>query len=346
MSVSALRSALPNLTLLLAALVLSLLLAEVTVRVVGAAPVVAPIAKGRFQLSPNPKIGYEPIPNVGYDGKSLEFFQYRGTSNRRGYRGPAYSDAKPPGIYRIAVFGDSVTEGIGIDDYEDLYTAKLERKLREAGVDAQVMNFGVSGYNTQQEVETLKDKAVRLDPDLVLLAYSLNDTAGPGYWILRSLLLDLNDKERVHSFDEDLIRHLTKSALYRFVRFRLLAPDADDEKYREYKKYMTDNSVEEYVGELARVSESSDFKAVVVVFPQFTDRTFTAYRHNEDHAYIRSIAEAQDQRVFDLLPAFTTCRKEVEGSLHRDNLHPNKRGHTRAADAIAKFVLEMLGPEA
>jgi hypothetical protein len=109
MSVSALRSALPNLTLLLAALVLSLLLAVVTVRVVGAAPVVAPIAKGRFQLSPNPKIGYEPIPNVGYDGKSLEFFQYRGTSNRRGYRGPAYSDAKPPGIYRIAVFGDSVT---------------------------------------------------------------------------------------------------------------------------------------------------------------------------------------------------------------------------------------------
>lgn len=208
------------------------------------------------------------------------------------------------------------------------------------------MNFGVSGYNTQQEVETLKDKAVRLDPDLVLLAYSLNDTAGPGYWILRSLLLDLNDKERVHSFDEDLIRHLTKSALYRFVRFRLLAPDADDEKYREYKKYMTDNSVEEYVGELARVSESSDFKAVVIVFLQFTDRTFTAYRHNEDHAYIRSIAEAQDQRVFDLLPAFTTCRKEVEGSLHRDNLHPNKRGHTRAADAIAKFVLEMLGPEA
>jgi lysophospholipase L1-like esterase len=100
------------------------------------------------------------------------------------------------------------------------------------------------------------------------------------------------------------------------------------------------------VGELARVSESSDFKAVVVVFPQFTDRTFTAYRHNEDHAYIRSTAEAQDLRVFDLLPAFTTCRKEVKGSLHRDNLHPNKRGHTCAADAIAKYILEMLGPEA
>ena len=39
----------------------------------------------------------------------------------------------------------------------------------------EVMNFGVKGYDTTQELATLREVALGLDPDLVIVAYFLND---------------------------------------------------------------------------------------------------------------------------------------------------------------------------
>jgi len=330
-----------NLALLAAGVLFSLLLAELVVRALGLAPAIVPIELGRFQLSSNPKIGYEPIPNFDYEGDTLRHFQYRGASNRLGFRGPIDPEAKAPGSYRIVVLGDSVTEGIGFDEYDDLYTAKLERALREAGVDAQVLNFGVSGYNTQQEVETLKDKALALEPDLVILAYVLNDTQGPYYRMLQPLLDESNNEQNPHAVGGLAERALVHSALYRLVRYRLLAPTPEEEQELTFEQYATGNTVARYIEELRQLSEQHGFQVLVVVFPKGNDRSFTAYPFREEHAFIRELASEQGFRVLDLLPAFAVCARENEKSIFRDNLHPNRRGHSCAAKAIAEFILEM-----
>jgi len=329
-----------NLTALFVATAFSLLLAEITVRALDLAPSIIPFTKGRFRLSPNPKIGYEPIPNIHYEAESLDFYQYRGTGNSLGYRGPTYAEHKDSNAFRIAVLGDSIVEGIGIDQYEELFTAKVERALREEGIPAEVLNFGVSGYNTQQEVATLKDKALRFDLDLVLLSYCLNDTASPGYWLLKPLLDEANQKKNIYASNRFAARYLLRSALYRLVRFRLFTPSADEKKHLRFEPYATGDTVAESVSELARLSEAEGFQALVVVFPHFTDRTFENYAFGEQHEFIRSIADERDLLLLDLLPAYKACRKETPQPLHRDNLHPNARGHTCAADAITEFILE------
>jgi lysophospholipase L1-like esterase len=329
-----------NLTALFAATAFSILLAEIAVRALDLAPSIIPITKGRFRLSPNPKIGYEPIPNIHHDAESLDFYQYRGTGNSLGYRGPAYPEKKAPEAFRIAVLGDSIVEGIGIDQYDDLFTAKVERALREEGIPAEVLNFGVSGYNTQQEVATLKDKALRFDPDLVLLSYCLNDTASPGYWLLKPLLDEANQKENVHTPNSFAARYLIRSALYRLLRFRLFAPSADEKMQLTFEPYNTGDTVAESVSELASLSKSHGVQVIVVVFPHFTDRTFANYAFGEQHEIIRGIVDEQNLSLLDLLPAYKACRNETSKPLHRDNLHPNARGHTCAAGAITAFILE------
>jgi len=329
-----------NLTVLFVATAFSLLLAEIAVRALGLAPSIIPITKGRFRLSPNPKIGYEPVPNIRYEAESLDFYQYRGTGNSLGYRGPTYSENKDPKAFRIAVLGDSIVEGIGIDQYEELFTAKVERALREEGIPAEVLNFGVSGYNTQQEVATLKDKALRFDPDLVLLSYCLNDTASPSYWLLKPLLDEANQKKSIHLSNRFAARYLIRSALYRLLRFRLFAPSANEKTLLTFEPYDTGDTVAESVGELANLSESQGFQALVVVFPHFTDRTFKNYAFGEQHEFIRGITDERGLLLLDLLPAYKACLKETSQPLHRDNFHPNARGHTCAADAITEFILE------
>ncbi len=94
--------------------------------------------------------------------------------NSDGLRDREHTFAKPPGTLRIAVLGDSYAEAFQVP-LEQTFWATLERELSEcAGLEGrkvEVINFGVSGYGTAQELLALRHKAWRYDPDLVLLAF-------------------------------------------------------------------------------------------------------------------------------------------------------------------------------
>jgi lysophospholipase L1-like esterase len=98
------------------------------------------------------------------------------TVNALGFRGAAIAVPKPEGRFRVAVAGDSLTMGWGVADNET-YPARLERLLREASPqhDTDVVNMGVGGYNTRQEVTLLARHAAALQPDLVLVGFYSND---------------------------------------------------------------------------------------------------------------------------------------------------------------------------
>lgn len=92
--------------------------------------------------------------------------------NADGRRGPRVAPAKPPGTLRIAVLGDSFVEAIHVP-YEDSVCAVLTRELDQrcaGGARAEVLNFGVSGYGTAQELLTLREEVWRYAPDVVVLA--------------------------------------------------------------------------------------------------------------------------------------------------------------------------------
>src|SRR5262249_41925267 len=127
---------LKKLGLSLAALLLSLLAAELLVRLASAAPQIYVIPNGRFQLSRHPKIGYEPAP-LAYSGQELSFYDYRGASNRLGYRDSDHTPLKPPGVFRIVVLGDSIAAGLEVDRYENVFPSILEKLLRERGLRAE-----------------------------------------------------------------------------------------------------------------------------------------------------------------------------------------------------------------
>jgi lysophospholipase L1-like esterase len=214
------RKTLKKLALMLASALLALLAAEVLIRAAGAAPKVYAIRRGRFQLSHNPKIGYEPAPLV-YSGHDLSFYDYLGASNSLGYRDREHTTDKPPGVYRIVVLGDSVAAGLHVERNEDIFPPILEQILDRDGLRAEVINLAVSGYNTQQEVETLRERGLAYHPDLVLLAYTMSSREHLDGDILKTLLDDERRQSGVSSARVN--SWLVRSALYRFVRFRVLA---------------------------------------------------------------------------------------------------------------------------
>jgi lysophospholipase L1-like esterase len=313
-------------------ILLALAAGEVLLRIVGA-PEVAPVRRGRFQLSANPRLVFEPVPGLVVEGDSRNFFEYPGASNRLGYRDRDHATAKPPGTYRIVVLGDSIAAGYRIPRTGDAFPALLERSLRAAGLPVEVLNFGVTGYNTEQEVETLRARALSFAPDLVLLAYCHNDRRPPDPRIVQALR-EAGGGRRVLPFAE-AERLLVQSALYRFLRYAVLESRRDEAAAPE-----RGNTVEPSLRELGKLSRREGFTVLLAVFP-YLPKLYEP-EHAREHARLERLARELGFHHLDLRPAFQSCRG---GStrLRFDRYHPTAAGHRCAAEAMAEAVRGIAG---
>jgi lysophospholipase L1-like esterase len=368
-----------KLALMLAGVLVALVAAELLVRAAGAAPKVYAIRKGRFQLSHNPKIGYEPVPLV-YTGRELSFYDYLGASNSLGFRDREHAVAKPAGVYRIVVLGDSIAAGLHVERNEDVFPPILERLLVRGGLSAEVINLAVSGYNTQQEVEMLREKGLQYHPDLVVVAYTMSSREHLDGDILKTLL---EAEERQGGVSSARVSSwLVKSALYRFVRFRVLAakrpataaaPEAavaataggndvagaspgagtgpaslaatpsaaaSSSPAQHYLDLVSADTVTQYFGVLRDLARRHRFQVLVAVFPRFV-RTFGYYKFGQEHQFVADLAKANGFALVDLLVPFSDCRKASAEPISSDNFHPSPYGHRCAAAAIARAVMAL-----
>src|ERR1041385_2285374 len=79
--------------------------------------------------------------------------------------------------FRIAVVGDSVTFGEGVENNSDVYCQVLEDALnqKQSAVRVKVFNFAASAYSVKVMAATLEHRMLALKPDLVLMAIIPND---------------------------------------------------------------------------------------------------------------------------------------------------------------------------
>jgi hypothetical protein len=96
-------------------------------------------------------------------------------TNSQGFRSTEdYAYEKPQGVLRVLSLGDSHTQGYEVrQDYT--FSAVLERYLEKHGVPAQVINTGVSGFSTAEELVLLEHELLRYAPDYVVIGFFAND---------------------------------------------------------------------------------------------------------------------------------------------------------------------------
>src|SRR5262249_40224164 len=110
---------------------------------------------------------------------------------------------------------DSFTYGAGLRS-EETYVKQLEtmlnQKLARHGIRYEVLNAGVPGYNTHQELIHLREVGIMYNPDLILLGFNMSD-AELGYFGLKNI-------ERTWPIQ---VKEWVKDhfALYDFVRLHL-----------------------------------------------------------------------------------------------------------------------------
>jgi hypothetical protein len=114
-------------------------------------------------------LGWTIRPNVTVTHRGREF-KHSITTNSRGLRDDEVAYERTPGERRILILGDSFMMGDGVER-RDLFADRLESTLRNT----EVVNAGVSGYGTDQELLYYLTEGKKYGADVVLLALTLDN---------------------------------------------------------------------------------------------------------------------------------------------------------------------------
>lgn len=171
------RPRLRDLGLAAAAILAGLLLCELLLRLLG---VSYPVF-----VRTDPVRGASHIPGV--KGWQTQEGRSWVEINSDGLRGPEIPLEKPAGTFRIALLGDSYIEAVQVP-FEQNLGEVLERSLADRrGGPVEVLNFGVGGYGTTQELLTLQHEVWKYSPDLVLLGVTIGNDITDNYRPLKGV---------------------------------------------------------------------------------------------------------------------------------------------------------------
>lgn len=334
---------------------------------------------GRVQLvraSAAPGRGYELIPGARGTGWGTQV-----EVNAHGFRGREVALAAP-GRERIVALGDSITFGNDLACTE-AWPAVLERALRAAGhfpggaVD--VLNLGLGGYDTSQEVATLEALGLAFQPAHVVLGYCVNDVgvvsmsmetpfveadrANPLYasriaqWlhvrgVERSQARALFERNREETYARAFaaeIEPLATSLLPGLAELRAAvehAPAADEDLAtrrippRWYASERRLGRLQHAFARLAALRDEYHFGVTILLIPYLEDDPLI----ERGMLLVKAMAESCGFAVQDPRPEFQAAGLACLRLRAEDPVHPNAEGHAILARALAGYLPWALSP--
>ncbi|VXD12833.1 conserved exported hypothetical protein [Planktothrix serta PCC 8927] len=216
------KSLILNTSLVFGSLVLAIVLGEIALRIakIEYPPPLPADSESLAYTVKDPYRGWSPRPNVktvwAGEGEVSEL-----KMNSLGMRDQERTQAKPANSYRIAFLGDSFMEALQVP-LEKTALSVMETQLKNCpilkGKTVEVLNFGVQGYGTAQELMTWRHHAQLFSPDLVMLGFY------PGNDIRNNSRLLEHDHLRPYFVEE-------KGQLVEDLSFRSLNPMSPERDY-------------------------------------------------------------------------------------------------------------------
>ena len=253
-------------------------------------------------------------------------------------------------IYRIVFIGDSVTMGTGVEEWE-AFPSQVEKLLQFKKTVSDTtyfesINLSISGYSTVQYEEVMREIAVKLHPNMVIIGFlpfndpmeSAHAQVNQKYNYLRSLP-DTILSPGVNNF---LINHsylhlAILSRYYTYItKYRIVFEDfLNSASYTELKDKGWLVSTE-LIGKMKDLADKNNIKLIIAGLPWSEDIIFK--RTSEDMFRLKNITDKFNISYVDLTPAMLSYPRHSELFLNGSDIHLTAVGNLTVASAIAKFL--------
>lgn len=264
---------------------------------------------------------------------------------------------KPAATTRILFLGDSLI-WTGKTASGNLYSQVIEERLnatRDANTNhIEVINAGIPGYTTYQELEFFKQYGLDMQPDVLVLGFVFNDVY---YKYLhkptRDNLLSTDPEVNLQYLDHStlpdalvswsyLANLIVPRVVYQLQK-RSGQPTFPFEQRADFflawKPYGW-NETKPLLSEMKTLAQSRGMKFMVIIFP-VSDQVNDEYRHKNleyvlyPQARVKGILDELEIPYLDLTD---TIYKNGGIALYEDYLHLNARGNDVIADTLTDYL--------
>ncbi len=271
---------------------------------------------------PSKVLGYEPIPNSIPQINSFGMFDREYTLEKR------------RDTYRIIVLGDSIIAyGVLTRSLADKLNSNLTHTF-------EVWNCGVGGYNIEQHVNYLKYKAIKYNPDMVIIGFCLNDFSLGIPIVYKSG----NNKNGLIEYYNPYskVNFLMNRLCFRYsYSYRFFMGVAEKFLIKIDRSQHTDE--QENVGKLNLsaikiISDKERIPLVVIIFPFFKPlNKYTEFEKNEYGIMLKVIKDLGISYI-DLHPYLMNMNLYQLRVSPLDQVHPSIEGQKIIADIIYEYL--------
>jgi lysophospholipase L1-like esterase len=259
---------------------------------------------------------YRPLPNL--DTRDPRFGNVHYVTNGLGFVDQDYALAKPAGVRRLVLLGDSMTRGLGVPPgtgWEPLLERDLNARYTSPTVRRfELLNFGVSGYRMTQMLDVGLEVAPRFKPDVYVVVLSWLTVAKKWGLHLAQLVEEGIDPKY------DFLRQVVRDA-------RLQKGDATAATEAKLRPFMLP-TLQWSLRTLRQRAEADGASVVVVMVPHL--KGIGSY--DADFGPVRTMLQREGIPFVDALDAFDDLEPEAYDV--GDGLHPNPEGHKILEAAI------------
>lgn len=294
------------------------------------------------------------VPGVRYELNPGEYPYSADTNiplkiNSIGFRCEEISKAAKT---KILVLGDSIIFARYLN-YNDTGVSILERLLKNNSGrdDIQVINGGLSGRNTSEEVSLLENIYDKVKPSIVILGICVNDfvqvdvnliesknNKGTKSFFVKAIKDWLGSKESIRIFK----RGLTK---------RILGKNADLIYVKLLKSLLNQSEVKwnEWSLEFQKIKDFCDKKGcnlILTIFPSepqaypIPDILEMSQSYESSHKILPIFCKERNIPLIDLLEEYRSFNKRTGKRVYLPNdfLHPNEIGQKIWAEEVASYL--------
>lgn len=285
---------------------------------------------------------YDQSDGLGFLKVNQKWHERHVVFNNYFRRDRQFESQKQLGEFRIAVMGDSISFGGGIEDPADRFSDLLQTRLRADGDNVSVYNLGVSGTGSEDQIKDFNNFK-HLKFDLLIWQYFLNDINPPEGGEGTRIIVTNKDK-----FIPSLAVHWLTSRSYfaDWLYWRLSTKynrTFSDLAVADLNAYQNLNLLARHqfvIKNFLTQARTDHLPVIVILFPYLYQTPLTQM---SDVTYDQMLKFFQNQLSF-VIDLKTVLRPYQPAQLmaSRWDSHPNELAHKLAAEQLYQVIKPLL----
>ena len=215
---------------------------------------------------------------------------------------------------RIAVVGDSIDFGLGVD-FQYIYPKVLEKMLNEKcktkNKTFSVLDFAVPGYNLTQKIILINDKAVKFSPDIIIIGYTTDDVLIDYGKINKEIGKELDELKKRGEISQYQIYQTTQDIIRKNMK------NVDDLPPEIIYKIMYDE-----------FKKTENISIPIIIF----------YRVTNSYNQLVALKNISKTFNYTLIYGDTLTTLPIEMRVHPLDYHPNKKAHRLYANILFEIL--------